>query len=85
MGKLPEFFFKPNGTANVNLRAQKIFQPVFILLSFVPTALIVFSIIQEFISYKALVLVAILAFSFYNGIVRRNTLLSPNKALINPA
>ncbi len=29
IGKLPEFFFKPEGTANVNRKAQKIFPLVF--------------------------------------------------------
>lgn len=77
MGKLPEFFFKPEGAANVNLRAQKIFRLVFVLLSLVPMTLIGFSIIQEFLIYKVIIFAAILAFSIYNGVVRRRPLLSP--------
>ncbi len=76
MGKLPEFFFRTEGAANVNRRAQRIFQLVFVLLSLVPMPLIVFSIIQEFLFYKVIVFAAILVFSIYNGIVRRRTLLS---------
>ncbi len=75
MGKLPEFFFKPEGTANVSRKAQKIFRLVFVLLSFVPIALFVFSIIQELVFYKIFLLAATLGFSLYNGIVRRKTLL----------
>ena len=75
MGKLPEFFFKPEGTANVNRNAQKIFRLVFILLSFVPISLIVFSIVQEPVFYKIILLAATLVFSLYSGIVRRRTLL----------
>ncbi len=75
MGKLPEFFFKTEGAANVNLGAQKIFRLVFVLLSLVPMTLIGFSIIQEFLIYKVIIFAAILAFSIYNGVVRRRPLL----------
>ena len=76
MGKLPEFFFKTEGTANVNRKAQRIFPLVFVLLSVVPAALVAFSIIQELAFYKTALLAAILAFSLYNGIVRRKTLVT---------
>ncbi len=81
IGKLPEFFFRPEGIANVNWKAQKIFSFVFVLLSFVPISLVVFSIVQELLFYKAVLLASILGFSFYNGIIRRRTLLSPVKAV----
>ncbi len=76
MGKLPEFFFKSKGTTNVNRKAQKIFRAVFVLLSFVPSTLIVFSVFQELVFYKIALFVTTLAFSIYNGIVRRRTLLA---------
>ncbi len=74
MGKLPEFFFKKGGAANVNRRALRIFPFVFVLLSVVPVALLVFSIIQELMFYKVVLLVAVLVFSIFNGTVRRKTL-----------
>ena len=74
MGKLPEFFFKQDGTANVNRKAQRLFPLVFVLLSLVPLGLFALSIIQELMFYKTVLLAAILVFSFYNGIVRRKTL-----------
>ncbi len=76
MGKLPEFFFKREGTANVNQKAQRLFPFVFVLLSLVPLVLVAFSVIQEFLFYKTVLLAAILAFSLYTGIVRRKTLLA---------
>ncbi len=76
MGKLPEFFFTRQGTANVNRRAKEVFKFVFILLSLVPTALIIFSVIQQFILYKILLLIATSAFSLYCGIVRGRTLIT---------
>jgi hypothetical protein len=79
MGKLPEFFFKIDGTANVNQKAKKIFRIVFVLLSFVPMALIVFSIIEDLLLYKTILLAATLVFSLYNGIVRRKTLLASTR------
>ena len=74
MGKLPEFFFKHGGTANVNRKAQRLFSLVFVLLSLVPLGLFALSIIQELIFYKTVLLAAIFVFSLYNGIVRRKTL-----------
>jgi len=76
MGKLPEFFFKKEGNANVNRKAQRIFPFVFVLLSAVPIGLIAFSIIQEPMFYKIVLLAAVLVFSIFNGIVRRKTLLA---------
>ncbi len=75
MGKLPEFFFKTEGTENVNRRAQKLFLPVLILLSVVPVVLIAFSIMQEVLVYKIVLVAAIAAFSLYSGAVSRKVLL----------
>jgi hypothetical protein len=75
IGKLPEFFFKKEGSTNVNLRAQRLFKVVFVSLSIVPLALVAFSVTQEFLIYKSILFVAILGFSIYCGIVRRKTLL----------
>ncbi len=75
MGKLPEFFFKMEGIENVNRRAQRIFSLVFVMLSVVPIVLVVFSVAQEISVYKIVLVSAITAFSLYNGIIRRKTLL----------
>ncbi len=74
MGKLPELFFKQNGTANVNRKALRLFPLVFVLLSLVPIALLVFSLIQELSTYKIGLLIAVLTFSIYNGIIIRKNL-----------
>jgi hypothetical protein len=75
IGKLPELFFRKTGTANVNRRALKLFLPVYFLLTLIPVALFGFSIYQEFEAYKVGLLVAVLAFSVYTGIVRRKNLI----------
>ncbi len=74
IGKLPEFLFKTEGTENVNRRAQKIFLPVLILLSIVPMALVAFSIKQEVLVYKIVLVAAITVFSLYSGAIRRKNL-----------
>ncbi len=74
MGKLPELFFMKGGTANVNRKALKLFPFVYVLLSLVPIPLVAFSIIQEMAISKVVLLAALLAFSFYTGIVRRKNL-----------
>ena len=75
IGKLPEFFFKKAGTANVNRRALRMFPLVYILLSIVPIVLVVFSLTQALATYKFALLAALLAFSLYTGVVRRKNLL----------
>jgi hypothetical protein len=76
MGKLPEFFFKKNGTANVNARALRMFPFVFTLLSVIPSFLVVFSAIQELVASKIVLVVAILCFSLYTGTIRRKPLIT---------
>ncbi len=71
MGKLPELFFKQDGTANVNRKALRLFPLVFVLLSLVPIALLIFSFSQELTVYKLGLMIALLTFSTYTGIVRR--------------
>ena len=78
MGKLPELFFRQAGTANVNGRALKLFPLVYLILSALPITLITISFVQETSVYKVALLAAILAFSAYTGITRRQTLLSPS-------
>jgi hypothetical protein len=78
MGKLPELFFRQAGTANVNGRALKLFPLVYLILSALPITLITTSFVQETSVYKVALLAAILAFSAYTGITRRQTLLSPS-------
>ena len=75
IGKLPEFFFKEGGTANVNRRAQKLFPLVYLLLSVLPIVLVAVSALEAFSTYKVVLLTGILLFSAYTGIIRRKTLL----------
>jgi hypothetical protein len=75
MGKLPDLFFKPVGTANVNRRALKLFPIVYLLLSAVPISLTLLSLIQEVLIYKIVLLAAILGFSVYTGLIRRKNLI----------
>lgn len=77
IGKLPELFFRQAGTANVNRRALRLFPFTYLLLSALPTILIVVSFFQDITPYKIALLATILAFSIYTGIVRRQTLRSP--------
>jgi hypothetical protein len=74
MGKLPSLFFKREKTANVNVKALKLFPWTFLLMSVVPTVLIVVSMFQEVTIFKVTLLCAVLAFSLYSGIVKRETL-----------
>jgi hypothetical protein len=74
MGKLPEFFFKRGGAANVNRRAQKLFRLVFVLLSVFPLVLVSFSIWQEPVFYKVALLAGLLVYSLVSGVVRRRIL-----------
>ena len=74
MGKLPELFFKKEGTGNVNRRALRLFPTVYALLSIFPIALVIFSLTQQLAIYKILLLAALLTFSIFTGIVRRKNL-----------
>ena len=74
IGKLPEFFFKPAGTANVNRRALRLFPMVFVLLSVVPIILAGISAFQDLTAYKLVLLTGLAAFSMYTGIIRRKNL-----------
>jgi hypothetical protein len=77
MGKLPELFFRQAGTANVNRMALRLFPFTYLLLSALPMILTVVSLFQEITVYKILLLAAILLYSVYTGIVRRQTLSNP--------
>jgi hypothetical protein len=76
MGKLPGLFFRQGGTANVNPKALKLFPLVYLLLSALPLTLIVISFLQKVALYNAVLLVAVLGFSVYSGIIRWQTLVS---------
>jgi hypothetical protein len=78
MGKLPDLFFRQAGTANVNQRALTLFPLVYLLLSALPIALIVISLLQVITFYEILLFAATLAFSVYTGIIRRKTLVRTN-------
>ena len=70
MGKLPELFFKKKGKANVNKAAMRLFPFAYVLLSLLPIAVVVYSIVQELMILKVVLLAAVLAFSFATGAAR---------------
>ena len=74
MGKLPELFFTKNGTANVNKKAMRLFPFVYLLLSLVPLVLAVVSTLQDFSGYKIALVISLLLFSVYSGVLRRKNL-----------
>jgi hypothetical protein len=76
IGKLPELFFKKKGTANVNQRALRLFPLVYLLLTSLPIVLVATSIYQEISFYKIGLLIGVLVFSVYTGVIRRKTLLN---------
>jgi len=74
MGKLPELFFRKAGTANVNLKAMKVFPIAYLMLSALPIALVLVSFLQGITVFKIALFFGILTFSVYTGITRWNTL-----------
>jgi hypothetical protein len=74
MGKLPSLFFKRERTANLNVKALKLFPWTFLLMSAVPVVLIVVSLFQEVTIFRVGLLCAVLAFSAYSGFTKRETL-----------
>jgi hypothetical protein len=75
IGKLPELFFAKAGTANVNKKAMNLFPLVYLLMSLLPIALSIISILQNLTASKIAVLTGLLIFSFYTGLARRKNLL----------
>jgi hypothetical protein len=73
-GKLPELFFLKSGTENVTNKGLKMFPYYFIVISLLPTAVLSYSIIDKFTSDKMAVLILIVIFSIWSGIVRRKLL-----------
>ena len=63
------------GTANVNKRAMKQFPFVYLLLSLVPLVLVVISIFEAISIIKVTVLIFLLTFSIYPGVIRRKSIL----------
>ena len=78
IGKLPELFFRQAGTANVNRRALKLFPFAYLLLSALPVTLIFISFFHEIAVLNVALLAAVLAFSIYTGVIRRQILLNPS-------
>lgn len=74
MGKLPSLFFKREKTANVNVKALKLFPWTFLLMGVVPVVLIAVSLFQEVTVFKVALLCTVLALSLYSGMVKRGTL-----------
>jgi hypothetical protein len=74
MGKLPSLFFKHEKTANINVKALKLFPWTFLLMSAVPVILIVVSLFQEVTAFRVGLLCVVLAFSVYSGVAKRDTL-----------
>ena len=74
IGKLPELFFAKDGTANVNKRAMKQFPYVCLFLTLVPIVFAVVSILERLTILKIIVLILLLTFSVYSGIIRRKSI-----------
>jgi len=74
MGKLPDLFFKKEGTFNVNRRALRIFPFVYLLLTALPIALIAASLFQQVTVYSVILLAAVFVFSAVTGVTRKETL-----------
>jgi hypothetical protein len=75
MGKLPDLFFKVNGTTNVNKRALKVFRFTYLLLGPLTIIYITFSLLEIITTYRIILLITILSFSVYTGIIRRRILI----------
>jgi len=73
-GKLPELFFRKDGTDNVTKNGIKMFFFLFPLMSLVPAVLVSLSIIDQFSYEKVVVLILIIMFSSWSIIVRKNIL-----------
>jgi hypothetical protein len=78
-GKLPELFFRKSGTENVDDKGLSMFPYYFIVMSILPGAFLSFSIINKFTFVKMAVLILIITFSMWSGIVRRNLLIRRSK------
>ena len=75
MGKLPELFFKRGGTRNVNRKALKLFPFVFVLLSLVPIAFLVLTLLLHgWVLLEGFLFVVLFGYSIYTGFVRQKTL-----------
>jgi hypothetical protein len=70
IGKLPEFFFRKKGAANVNKAALRLFPIVYALLCVLPGVLIIYSLVQELTIFKMSLLIVILVFSLTTGAAR---------------
>ncbi len=78
MGKLPELFFTKTTVENLNInrKALKLFPFVFFLLSVVPLALSVVSIVQNFALFNILLFIALAGFAILTGAIRRKVLVN---------
>jgi len=74
-GKLPELFFRKDGTDNVTKNGVKTFFFLFPLMSLLPAILVSVSIIENFSYEKLVVLILIMTFSLWSIIVRKNIIL----------
>jgi hypothetical protein len=79
-GKLPELFFLKSGTENVTNKGLKIFSYYYIALTVLPITVLSYSIIDNFTFEKMAVLMPIIIFSIWSGIVRRKLLFKRLKA-----
>ncbi|XHH09102.1 MAG: hypothetical protein ACFCUE_00335 [Candidatus Bathyarchaeia archaeon] len=75
MGKLPELFFSKKPVVNVNRRALQLFPLAYLLLSVLPLVLVTVSLLEVVTVYRVVLLVGVLAFSVYTGVVKRKTLI----------
>lgn len=71
-GKLAALMFKKGNIEDFSTSlGQKVAPPTYGILSLIPLVLVVISIIQEFTTLKIVILVLLLAVSFYSGTIGR--------------
>jgi len=73
-GKLPQLFFRKDGTDNVTKNGIKMFFFLLPLMSLVPAVFVSLSIIDQFSYEKVVVLILIMIFSSWSIIVRKDIL-----------
>jgi hypothetical protein len=74
-GKLPELFFSKTGTENVDATGLRMFPYIYGVMTFVPTILLIVSLLNQFTLFKIIVLILLIGFSVFSGAVRKKLLL----------
>ena len=78
MGKLPDLFFTKETIENLNINKKgvKLFPFVYLCLSVVPIIFSAVSIFLHYTIFSAMILIVLIGFSVFTGIVRRKMLIN---------